>query len=219
MEPSRWPAVFRDGRDLYTVNAEPGVRHHGEALRSVGGVEYRLWDPFRSKLAALLTHGAPEGLLDPPRRALYLGGAHGTTVSHLAEVWPAAEIYVVEKSPTAFVPLLDLARRRPNLLPLLADARLPERYCAEVGEAGFLYQDIAQRDQAEIFCENASTCLERQGRGILMLKVRSVTQRRPASLVVRDARRTLENAGFTVRAEVPLGPFSRDHVALAVRRG
>ncbi len=218
MEPSRWSAVFREGRDLYTINAEPGVRLHGEPLKTAGGVEYRLWDPFRSKLAALLVQGAPDDLFVPPRRALYLGGAHGTTASHLSEVWPSAEIYVVEKSPTAFVPLLDLARRRKNLLPLLADARLPERYRAEVGEAGFLYQDIAQRDQAEIFCENASACLERHGRGILMLKVRSVTQRRSAGAVVREARRVLEDAGFTVRAETPLTPFSRDHAALVVRR-
>lgn len=218
MEPSRWPSVFREGRDLYTVNAEPGVRHHGEALRSVGGVEYRLWDPFRSKLAALLALGAPADLLEPPRTALYLGGAHGTTASHVVEVWPATGVFVVEKSPTAFVPLLDLARRRRNLFPILADARLPERYRAEIGEAEFLYQDIAQRDQAPIFCENADACLARRGRGILMLKVRSVTQARSASSIVRDARRTLESADFSIDAELPLAPFSRDHVALVVRR-
>ena len=220
MEPTRWPSVFRDGRDLYTVNGEPGVRLRGEALKVVDGVEYRLWDPFRSKLAALLTNGAPEGALAPPRRALYLGAAHGTTPSYLADLWPRAEIFVVEKSPTAFVQLLALARRRPNLYPLLADAHLPERYRAEVGEAEFLYQDVAQRDQAEIFRENADACLTPKGRGILMLKVRSVTQRRPGAIVVREARRVLDGAGLRVEAEVPLAPFSKDHAALlAVRRG
>jgi fibrillarin-like pre-rRNA processing protein len=218
VESTRWPSVYRDGRDLYTVNGEPGTKLHGEALKVVGGVEYRLWDPFRSKLAAFLAQGAPEGLLEPPRKAVYLGGAHGTTTSYLADVWPNSEIFVVEKSPTAFVPLLALARRRTNLLPILADARLPERYRAEVGEAEFLYQDIAQRDQAEIFCENAAACLARRGRGVLMLKIRSVTQRRPVPVVIREARRVLESGGFRIDAEVPLAPFSRDHAALAVSR-
>ncbi len=218
METTRWPGVRREGRDLFTPNADPGIRVHGEQLRTVDGVEYRLWDPWRSKLAAFLVHGARPDLLAPPRGALYLGGAHGTTVSHLSDLWTAASIYVIEKSPTSFAPLLAVARRRANLLPLLADAQLPERYRADVGEVDFLYQDLAQRDQVGIFVENADACLAEHGRGVLMLKVRSVTQRRPAPAIVREARATLADAGFVIDQESALGPFSREHVALATHR-
>lgn len=217
MEPTHHPGVYREGRDLYTVNATPGVRVYGEPLRTAAGVEYRQWDPFRSKLAALLVRGAPDDLLRAVRAALYLGGAHGTTASHLSDLWPAATLFVVEKSPTSFVHLLALARRRSNLLPLFADAQLPERYQADVGTVGFLYQDVAQRNQAQIFVENARACLASRGTGVLMLKVRSVTQRVASASIVRAARRELETGGFTVRAETVLAPFSRDHVALCVR--
>ncbi len=218
MEPTVWTGVYRDGRDLFTVNAEPGVRVYGEATRSVGGREFREWDPFRSKLAALLLKAPPADVLGTPRRILYLGGAHGTTVSHLADAFPTTPIFVVEKSPTAFAPLLALARRRENLLPLLADAQLPERYRADVGEVDLLYQDVAQRNQAGIFVENARVLLADGGRGILMLKVRSVTQRRSAAAVVAEARAELGRGGFPVRSETPLLPFSREHVALTVGR-
>jgi fibrillarin-like pre-rRNA processing protein len=216
VERTAWEGVFREGRDLFTVNGSPGVRVYGETLRTVGRVEHRLWDPFRSKLAALLLRGAPEGLFANVRSALYLGGAHGTTVSHLADVWPGATIFVVEKSPTAFAPLLALARRRTNLLPLLADAQLPERYQADVAPVDFLYQDVAQRNQAQIFLENARACLAPGGRGILMLKVRSVTQRRSSAAIVREAREELVRGGLSVRSESSLHPFSREHVALVV---
>ncbi len=215
MEATVWEGVLREGRDLYTPNrGPPGDRVYGETLRTVDGVEYRHWDPFRSKLAALLVKGGPPDLWRGTRKALYLGGAHGTTVSHLSDLLDPAPIYVIEKSATAFAPLLALARRRRNLLPILADAQLPERYRADVGEVDLLYQDVAQRNQAAIFVENARATLARGGRGVLMLKVRSVTQRRPATSIVRETRAELARGGLETRNEVGLAPFARDHVAL-----
>jgi fibrillarin-like pre-rRNA processing protein len=216
MDTTHWPGVYREGRDLFTVNRLPGERVYGEELRVSGGVEYRLWDPFRSKLAALLLKGGPPDLWSTVDSVLYLGAAHGTTVSHLSDIWPDASIFAVEKSATSFAPLLALARRRTNLLPLLADAQLPERYRADVGVVDLLYQDVAQRNQAAIFAENARALLAPGGTGVLMLKVRSVTQRRPGPAVVREARSELERAGLSVHAEVALAPFSREHAALVV---
>ncbi|MEM0129436.1 MAG: fibrillarin-like rRNA/tRNA 2'-O-methyltransferase [Thermoplasmata archaeon] len=218
MEPTEWSGVYREGRELFTRNARPGERVYGERVRTVGSVEYRAWDPFRSKLAAALLRGLP-----PPspwtgaRTVLYLGGAHGTTASHVADLVPEASVYVVEKSPASFAPLLALARRRENLLPLLADAQLPERYAVDVGPVDFLYQDIAQRDQAGIFRENVRATLRSGGAGILMLKVRSVTQRRPPEAIVREARRIVEDGGFAIDRQIDLAPFSREHVALVGR--
>jgi fibrillarin-like rRNA methylase len=47
--------------------------------------------------------------------------------------------------------------------------------------------------------------------------VRSVTQRGTAAAIVRDARAELRQAGLAVDSEMPLSPFSKDHVALVVR--
>jgi len=217
VKPAPWERVYREGRDLYTVNRNPGTKVYGEALSTVDGVEYRAWDPFRSKLAAFLLKGAPADVLGrPPRTVLYLGAAHGTTVSHLSDLWPEATLFAIEKSPTSFARLLALARQRPGLVPILADAQLPERYQADVGAVELLYQDIAQRNQAGIFVENARACLSPRGRGILMLKVRSVTQQRPTATVVREARSALSAARLAVAYETALTPFSREHTALAV---
>jgi fibrillarin-like pre-rRNA processing protein len=218
VKPATWEGVYRDGRDLYTVNRNPGTKVYGEALTAQDGVEYRAWDPFRSKLAAFLLKGAPADVLGRPSTVLYLGAAHGTTVSHLSDLWPDAALFAVEKSPTSFAPLLALARTRPGLLPILADAQLPERYQADVGPVDLVYQDVAQRNQAGIFVENVRACLAPGGRGILMLKVRSVTQQRPTAAIVREARQALAAAQLAVTYETPLAPFSRDHVALAVSK-
>ena len=216
MKPAPWERVYRDQRDLYTINRVPGTKVYGERLTVADGTEYRLWDPFRSKLSAFLLKGAPPDVLGRPHTVLYLGAAHGTTVSHLSDLWPEATLFAIEKSPTSFARLLALARTRPGVIPILADAQLPERYQADVGPVDLLYQDIAQRNQAGIFTENARATLVPGGRGILMLKVRSVTQQRPTATVVREARSTLQTARLKVTFESPLTPFSREHVALAV---
>jgi fibrillarin-like pre-rRNA processing protein len=215
VEPTEWPGVVRSGRALFTANLTPGVRVHSEELRRDGDREYRHWDPYRSKLAAYLLNGGTAVWRDA-RSVLYLGGSHGTTASHLSDLLPEAPIFVVEKSPVSFAPLLGVARRRANLLPILGDAQLPERYLADVGSVDLLYQDLAQRGQAAIFAENARACLAPDGIGLLMLKVRSVTQSRPPRAVVEEAREALTAAGLRPRATVDLAPYARDHVALLV---
>jgi fibrillarin-like pre-rRNA processing protein len=216
VEDTEFAGVRRSGRDLFTPNLVPGHRVYGEELRTEGGIEYRQWDPFRSKLAAYLLKGAVGAPWRGARSVLYLGGSHGTTVSHLSDLLPDAEIFVVEKSPVSFAPLLALSHQRRNLYPILGDAQLPERYAADIGEVDFLYQDVAQRAQAAIFAENADACLAPTGSGLLMLKVRSVTQSRPARAVVEEAKAELTRRHRPVRTNVDLAPYSRDHVALAL---
>lgn len=216
--PSEWPGILRRGRELYTRNLRPGERVYGEELVVEDGVEYRHWDPWRSKLAAYLRNGAARLPYDHPRTVLYLGAAHGTTLSHLSDLLPDARLFGIEKSAGSFGALLALSRRRSNLFPILADAQLPERYQADVGPVEFLYQDIAQRNQAEVFAENAVAMLSSGGRALLMLKVRSVTQRRPVAAVVAESRVILTRQGLQVVDQRSLTPFSRDHVALAVER-
>jgi fibrillarin-like pre-rRNA processing protein len=209
-----WPNVVRDSRGIYTRNADPGHRVYGEDIKLVDGVEYRSWDPWRSKLAALLVRETSfPPLPDEVSSILYLGAAHGTTVSHVADIFPHATLFAVEKSPVAFGQLLTLARRRTNLMPILADAQLPERYAADVGQVDLLYQDVAQRAQTTILLENAATSLTAHGYAVLMLKVRSVTQTRPPRVIAQAAQRDITEAGYRVVRTTDLSPFARDHTA------
>ncbi|MDD3112121.1 MAG: fibrillarin-like rRNA/tRNA 2'-O-methyltransferase, partial [Methanofollis liminatans] len=82
---------------------EGGV--YGE--RMIGS--YRVWDPRRSKLAALALLGS-EIDLAPEMRVLYLGAANGTTVSHVADY--VEVVYAVEFAPRPMQDLLEVCRRR-----------------------------------------------------------------------------------------------------------
>lgn len=49
-------------------------------------VEYRAWNPFRSKLAAAILGGIDQIHIKPGAKVLYLGAASGTTVSHVSDI-------------------------------------------------------------------------------------------------------------------------------------
>ena len=205
--------IMTDGHSLYTPNLVTGVAVYGERLVREGGVEYRAWNPRRSKLAALLLKGWTILPLRRTSEVLYLGAATGTTVSHLSDLSSEGMVYAVEISRRAFQGLIALAEKRHNLLPILADAGRPDAYAHTVTNVDLLYQDIAQRDQVPIFAKNLRF-LDPDGAAILMVKARSIDVARKPSGIYREVRTQLERAGLHVLAVVPLEPFQADHAAV-----
>ena len=49
-------------------------------------IEYRVWNPFRSKLGAAILSGVDSIHMPPGTKVLYLGAASGTTVSHVSDI-------------------------------------------------------------------------------------------------------------------------------------
>ena len=49
-------------------------------------IEYRVWNAFRSKLAASIVNGISATYMKTGSKVLYLGAASGTTVSHVSDI-------------------------------------------------------------------------------------------------------------------------------------
>jgi fibrillarin-like rRNA methylase len=151
-EPHRHAGVFiaRGKEDLLvTKNLTPGESVYGEKRISVPGAasvdengeptpgvatEYRVWNPFRSKLAAGIIGGMENIYMQPGSKVLYLGAASGTSVSHVADlVGPTGVVYAVEFSHRSGRDLVNMATHRTNVIPIVEDARHPMRYRMLVG--------------------------------------------------------------------------------------
>ncbi|MFO8132485.1 MAG: fibrillarin-like rRNA/tRNA 2'-O-methyltransferase [Thermoplasmatota archaeon] len=212
-----FPGVFRHHGRLYTRNLVPGVAVYGEPCCSVDGVEYRSWNPYKSKLAAAVSNGLKKVPLNEGSRVLYLGAATGTTVSHVSDIVISGAVYAVEKSERAMRKLVALCRQRDNVVPVLADARQPrgyEHYLA--GTPDLLYQDISQQDQVDIFLKNMA--FFSPAWGLLMVKARSIDVAARPGDVFRAVARSVGEC-HRIRQQVILSPFSKDHVALLVNGG
>lgn len=208
------PGAFTTGRTLMTVNAARDVNVYGERLIEFQGVQYRAWDPGRSKLAALILLGGRVNGLDRSTRVLYLGAASGTTTSHVSDIVTSGVVYCVEVSQRSFRDLVGVCESRKNMIPIMADASRPEDYSHMVEGVDLVYQDIAQRDQADIFVRNMRHFEAPQG--ILMLKSRSVDVNRDPGEVYAEVRKRLESEGLRVRQVVDLDQFAGDHAAFLV---
>ncbi|MCT8336431.1 fibrillarin-like rRNA/tRNA 2'-O-methyltransferase [Methanoculleus sp. Afa-1] len=170
---------------------------------------YRVWDPYRSKLAALYTLGGGVELT-PEMRVLYLGAANGTTVSHVADY--VETVYAVEFAPRPMQDLLEVARRRKNIVSIMADANRPDEYAPFMEAVDLLYQDVAQPNQVEIAMKNI-VFLKPGGHLILMLKTRSVDVRQDPAEVLAGARAGLEQR-LNIADVRWLEPYHHDHAAI-----
>lgn len=76
-----------------------------------------------------------------------MGGASGTTVSHVADVvGPEGCVYAVEFSHRSGRDLVNMAKKRINVIPIVADARKPLEYRFLVGMVDVVFADVAQPD-------------------------------------------------------------------------
>lgn len=170
----------------------------------------RIWNPYRSKLAALYYNGGGVEIT-METAVLYLGAAHGTTVSHVADY--AEVVYAVEIAPRPMQDLLEVARRRLNIVPIMADAARPEIYAPLLEAVDLVYQDIAHPDQVQIALKNC-IFLKQCGTLLLMLKTRSVDVRKEPAEVLEGAKAALSEGGLVVQSSKWLEPYHHDHAAI-----
>lgn len=199
--------AFEHERVLYTPDFNSGFT---EETLTVGGKKYREWQATRSKLSAALAKGARGIEIKADSKILYLGAAHGYTPSFLSQIAEKGKIFAVEFAPRVARELVMLAEKRKNILPIIADANQPGMYYHALEPVDILYQDIAQRNQVEIFTKNANLFLKRGGLALLALKARSVNVAEKPAKIFADVKRELEQS-FKIVDYRNLEPLQKDH--------
>ena len=199
-------------RRLATRNYVEGNTVYGEKTFKKNGSEYRIWDPFRSKLAAGLYIGLDIFPITKGTKVLYLGASTGTTVSHISDIVDYnGQIFAVEHASRVARDFLDrVANFRKNITPILQDARHPKQYFSVYGKVDVVYSDIAQPDQTEIAIANCRAFLKDCGYIFLIIKTRSIDVTQSPKNVISNEIKKLE-ANFQVLQSMTLEPYDKDH--------
>ena len=201
---------------LSTKNLVYGIKVNDEKLLVISNEEFRIWDPYHSKLAAMILKGSSLSVREDST-FLYLGAANGTTVSHVSDMVENGLVYAVEISPRAMKDLIRVSIPRKNVVPILADAMNPGSYQNKVSEVDFLYQDIAQREQARIAIMNTGLFLKKDGILVLIIKAKSIDSIKKTKEVFETEIKKLEGI-FKIWELFDLEPFHKDHMAVVAQK-
>lgn len=208
--------VFEEDGRILTRNMLPGRKVYGENLLTIRGVEYRAWNPTRSKLCAAIKKGLRNNPIRHNSVILYLGAATGTTISHLSDILTDGGAYAVEISAHSMKTLLQLCEKRENIIPILADARQPDKY-HDVGEVDVVYEDVASPEQADILLKNCRMFLKKGGYAMIAIKSQSIDVTKKPAEIYAEVERILSKE-LEIVERVDLEPFEMDHLFLVLRK-
>ena len=195
---------------------QEGIFTENRRLFTKGKEGYNQWDARSSKLAASIL----KGMSCPIRKdskVLYLGAAHGYTASFVADIAHQGFVVAIDFAPRVVRDLIFAAEKKANMAPLLADANRPETYYHYAQAADVVYQDISQKNQAEIFLKNTNLFLKKDCYAFLALKARSIDTAKEPKKVFREVRAELEKSIKIIDSR-QLEPFQKDHCMFLCRK-
>ncbi|MCL4404399.1 MAG: fibrillarin-like rRNA/tRNA 2'-O-methyltransferase [Candidatus Marsarchaeota archaeon] len=209
--------VFLIDGKLATENMVKGSKAYSEELLAVGNKEYRLWNPYRSKLSAAIMNGMKNMHIKKGSSVLYLGAATGTTASHVSDiVGPKGSVYCIELSDRNMRQLLGVCEKRRNMLPILGDAGETSKYSEYVGECDVIYQDVSARDQSGILLEN-SKFLKKGGFAYFIIKSQSVdVSKKPSEVFESELSKVSQQ--YEIVEKVNIEPYDELHMFAVLRK-
>jgi len=208
-------------KKLATENLVPKNQVYNEKLVKIKGTEYRIWNPFRSKLAATIMNGLRDFPFMQKSSVLYLGVSTGTTISHISDiVGQNGIIFGIEHTSRVARDFLDrVASHRKNIIPIIQDARKPQEYFSVFKKVDVVYVDIAQPDQTDIAINNCKMYLKSNGYLFLVIKTRSIDVTKDPKKVISNEIKKLESL-FEIKQIINLQPYDKDHaIVIAVFLG
>ena len=219
VQPYKLQGVFwmqGDNDAIMTKSLFPGESVYGEKKVGVEEngtkVEYRVWNPYRSKIGAYISAGVDLLGFAPGSKVLYLGAASGTTVSHVADVvGQAGIVYAVEFSARCGRDLISMAKKRTNVVPIIEDARKPWNYRFVLQMVDFVFADVAQPDQARIIALNCKHYLKNGGVFMICIKASCIDSTQPPKVVFQSEVEKLKAEGLTPKKYITLEPYQKDH--------
>jgi rRNA 2'-O-methyltransferase fibrillarin len=123
-------------------------------------------------------------------------------------------VYAVEFSHRSGRDLINVAKKRTNVVPIVEDARYPLKYRMLVGMVDVVFADVAQPDQARIVAINAHQFLKNGGHFVISIKANCIDSTAAPEAVFAKEVQKLRQENFKPMEQITLEPYERDHAVV-----
>lgn len=123
-------------------------------------------------------------------------------------------VYAVEFSLRSGRDLVNMAKKRMNIVPIVEDARHPHKYRMICSMVDTIFADVAQPDQARIVAINAQHFLKVGGHYIISIKANCIDSTAPAEAVFAGEIKKLQADQLKPQEQLTLEPYERDHAVV-----
>ena len=126
-----------------------------------------------------------------------------------AEDW----IEIRERKPVMHI-LLNVAKKRTNVVPIIEDARHPHKYRMLVPMVDCVFSDVAQPDQGRIVALNAQYFLKNGGNFVISIKANCIDSTAEPEAVFAGEVKKMQAEKLKPQEQVTLEPYERDHAVV-----
>ena len=123
-------------------------------------------------------------------------------------------VYAVEFSHRSGRDLVNMSKKRTNIVPIVEDARHPHKYRMLVPMVDTIFADVAQPDQARIVAINASYFLKTGGHFVISIKANCIDSTAEAEAVFAGEVKKMQAEKMKPQEQVTLEPYERDHAVV-----
>ena len=135
-----------------------------------------------------------------------------TSESYL--IFQEGMVYAVEFSHRSGRDLVNMSKKRTNVVPIVEDARHPHKYRMLVPMVDTIFADVAQPDQARIVAINAQYFLKTGGHFVISIKANCIDSTAEAEAVFAGEVKKMQAEKMKPQEQVTLEPYERDHAVV-----
>uniref|UniRef100_H3B3Q4 rRNA 2'-O-methyltransferase fibrillarin n=1 Tax=Latimeria chalumnae TaxID=7897 RepID=H3B3Q4_LATCH len=123
-------------------------------------------------------------------------------------------VYAVEFSHRSGRDLINVAKKRTNIIPIIEDARHPHKYRMLVGMVDVVFADVAQPDQTRIVALNSHNFLRNGGHFVISIKANCIDSTAAPEAVFAAEVKKMQQENMKPQEQLTLEPYERDHAVV-----
>ena len=135
-------------------------------------------------------------------------------ILHRNLIFQEGMVYAVEFSHRSGRDLVNMSKKRTNVVPIVEDARHPHKYRMLVPMVDTIFADVAQPDQARIVAINAQYFLKTGGHFVISIKANCIDSTAEAEAVFAGEVKKMQAEKMKPQEQVTLEPYERDHAVV-----